>query len=66
MRDCPMPDDPALVRVIHQAIADARGVGLDYVGQTQQGVRAVLRVRPDFTPLSATMLVERVRSELAG
>ena len=57
-----MADDSVLIPIIRQAISDARGQGLDSVGQTQQAVRAVLRVRPDFMPLSATMLVERVRA----
>ncbi len=44
-----MADSPDLIRIITQALADAREKGLDYIGQTEHAVRAVLAARPDMT-----------------
>ena len=37
-----------LHRIVSDAVADARDQGLDYTGQTERAVRAVLAVRPDL------------------
>ena len=39
----------------------ARDKGLDYIGQTEHTVRAVLAVRPDMTASAAMQAVNRLR-----
>ncbi len=53
--------DPDLERVIRQALADAEAAGRDYLTQTEEAVRAVLRVRPDMTASDALTAVNMVR-----
>ncbi len=53
--------DDDLVRIIVQALADAREKGLDDVGQTGHAVRAVLTARPDITASAALRAVNTWR-----
>ena len=53
--------DPDLDTVIRQALADARAAGKDHLTQTEEAVRAVLKVRPDMTASEALSAVELVR-----
>ena len=46
---------------IRNALADARAAGKDHVTQTEEAVRAVLKVRPDMTASEALWAVEMVR-----
>ncbi len=46
---------------IRRALADAWAEGKDYVGQTEEAVRAVLQARPDMTASEVLVLVNRVR-----
>ncbi len=55
------PVDDDLIRIIAQALADAREKGLDYIGQTKHAVRAVLAVRPDMTASDALVQVNKLR-----
>jgi hypothetical protein len=52
--------DPNLETVIRPALEDARAAGKDHVTQTEEAVRAVLKVRPDMTALAALTAVEVV------
>ena len=52
---------PDLENVIHQALADSQAKGKDHLGQTEETVRAVLRVRPDITAPEALAAVNLVR-----
>ena len=52
---------PDLERVTRQALADAEATGRDYLTQTEEAVRAVLRVRPDMTASEALAAVDLVR-----
>jgi len=52
-----------LIRIIRNAIDDARRCGADYLGQQQQAVTAVLLVRPDLTASDAMTLVNRKRHD---
>ncbi len=47
--------------VVRQAFADARAAGKDHLTQTEEAVRAVLKVRPDMTTPEALTAVELVR-----
>ena len=58
MNETPEPD---LHRIITGAVAEARDQGLDYTGQTERAVRAVLAVRPDMTAAEALSVVGRMR-----
>ncbi len=53
--------DPDLETVIRQALEDAFAAGKDYFAQTEEAVRAVLKVRPDMTAPEALTAVEVVR-----
>ena len=53
--------DPDLETVIRQALDDARAAGKDHLTQTEEAVRAVLKVRPDMTASEALTAVEVVR-----
>jgi hypothetical protein len=53
--------DPDLENVIRQALADAKAVGRDHIGQTEEAVRAVLQARPDMTASEALTAVNLVR-----
>ena len=53
--------DPDLETVIRQALDDARAAGKDHLTQTEEAVRAVLKVRPDMTISEASRKVEVVR-----
>ena len=53
--------EPDLHRIVTAAVADARDQGLDYTGQTERAVRAVLAVRPDMTAAKALSVVGRMR-----
>ncbi len=53
--------DPDLETVIRQALEDARAAGKDHLTQTEEAVRAVLKVRPDMTASVALRAVEMVR-----
>ncbi len=53
--------DDDLIRIIAQALADAREKGLDHVGQTGHAVRAVLAARPDMTASDALRAVNTWR-----
>ncbi len=53
--------DPDLERVIRQALTDARVAGRDYLGETEQAVRAVQQARPDMTAPDALAAVNLVR-----
>ncbi len=53
--------DPDLENVIRQALADAEAAGKDYLGQTEEAVRAVLQARPDMTASDALTAVNLVR-----
>lgn len=57
----PTGTDPALIRIIHRSVAEARDAGLDHGGQTRQAAEAVQRVRPDFLADEALTLVQRTR-----
>ncbi len=50
-----------LHRIVTAAVADARDQGVDYAGQTERVVRAVLAVRPDMTAAMALSVVRRMR-----
>ncbi len=52
----PMVEDD-LIRIIAQALADAREKGLDDVDQTGHAVRAVLAARPDMAASDALQAV---------
>ncbi len=53
--------EPDLRRIVTAAVADARDHGLNYTGETERAVRAVLAVRPDMTAAKALSVVRRVR-----
>ncbi len=53
--------DDDLIRIIAQALADAREKGLEDVDQTGHAVRAVLAARPDMTASDALQAVNRWR-----
>ncbi len=53
--------EPDLHRIVNTAVAEARDHGLDYTGQTERAVRAVLAVRPDMTAGGALSVVRRMR-----
>ncbi len=53
--------DDDLIRIIAQALADAREKGLEDVDQTGHAVRAVLAARPDMTASDAMWQVERLQ-----
>ncbi len=57
-----MADDD-LIRIIAQALADAREKGLEDVDQTGHAVRAVLTARPDMTASAALQAVTRWRNQ---
>ncbi len=50
-----------LVRIVTQALAEAREKGLDHIGQTDHAIRAVLAARPDMTASDAMWQVERLQ-----
>jgi hypothetical protein len=50
-----------LEAVIRHALESARAAGKDYLTQTEEAVRAVLKVRPDITASAALTAVEVVR-----
>ncbi len=52
--------DPDLENVIRQALADAQAAGKDYLGQTEEAVRAVQRARPDMTASEGMTAVNMV------
>ena len=54
-------DDDDVARIVAQALADAREKGLDYIGQTEHAVRAVLAVRPDLTAGDALRAINKWR-----
>ncbi len=56
--------DPDLDTVIRHALDDARAAGKDHLTQTEEAVRAVLKVRPDMTVSEASRKVEVVRRRL--
>ena len=56
--------DDDLIRIIAQALADAREKGLDDVDRTGHAVRAVLAARPDMIASAALQAVNRWRREL--
>ncbi len=56
----PMVEDD-LIRIIAQALADAREKGLDDVDQTGHAVRAVMAARPDMTASDALRAVNTWR-----
>ncbi len=49
-----------LKTVIRKALADARAAGRDDLSQTEEAVRAVLKVRPDMTASEALTAVRRI------
>ena len=53
--------DDELIRIIAQALADAREKGLEDVNQTGHAVRAVLAARLDMTASAALQAVNRGR-----
>ena len=53
--------DDDLIRIIAQALANARERGLEVVIQTGHAVRAVLAARPDMTASAALQAVNRWR-----
>jgi hypothetical protein len=53
--------DSDLETVIRQALADARAAGRGYFTQTEDAVRAVIKVRPDMTFSAALPVVDLVR-----
>ncbi len=53
--------DLDLDAVIRQAPADAREAGKDHLTQTEEAVRAVLKVRPDMTASAALTAVNLAR-----
>ena len=63
MNETPDQDtEPDLHRIVAAALADARDQGVDYTGQTERAVRAVLAVRPDMTAAMALSVVRRART----
>ena len=50
-----------LESVIRRALARAKTEGKDYLGQTEEAVRAVLQARLDMTAREALVQVTRVR-----
>ncbi len=55
--------DDDLIRIMAQALADAREKGLEDVDQTGHAVRAVLAVRPDMTTSAALQAATRWRNQ---
>ena len=55
--------DPGFENVIRQALADAEAAGRDYLGQTEEAVRAVLQARPNMTASDALAAVNQVWHE---
>ena len=55
--------DPDLENVIRQALGDALAAGKDYLGQTEEAVRAVQRARGGMTASDALAAVNLVRRE---
>ncbi len=53
--------DNDLIRIIAQALADARDKGLEDVDQTGHAVRAVMAARPDMTASDALRAVNTLR-----
>lgn len=54
--------DPS--RIIARALTEARGRGLDRLGQTRWAAARVLAVRPDLDPAEITRTVERAADQL--
>ena len=52
---------PELENIIHEALAAAQAAGKDYLGQTEEAVRAALQARPDMTAPEALTVVNMVR-----
>ena len=52
--------DDELIRIVAQALADAREKGLVDVDQTGHAVRAVMAARPDMTASDALWQVNRL------
>ena len=50
-----------LETVIREALEDARAAGKDHLTQTEEAVRAVLKVRPDMTAPEALTAVRRIQ-----
>ncbi len=59
----PMNNYQDLANVIRRTVSDARDQGLDYTGQTEHAVRAVMAIRNDMDGANAMHLVTRVRAE---
>ncbi len=55
--------EPYIESVIRRALARAKAEGEDYVGQTEEVVRAVLQARPDMTVSETLVQVNRVRRQ---
>ncbi len=53
--------DDDLIRIIAQALAEARESGLEDVDQTGHAVRVLLAARPDLTASDALRVVNRWR-----
>ena len=51
-----------LVRLVRQAIEEARDAGRDYLGQGEFAVQAVRRVRPDMSAIDAVHAVDEIRT----
>ncbi len=52
---------PNVESVIRRALARAKAEGKDYLGQTDEAVRAVLKARPDMTASEALVQIIRAR-----
>ncbi len=53
--------DDDLIRIIAQALADAREKGLDHIDRTGHAVRVVMAARPDMTASDALRAVNTWR-----
>lgn len=57
-----LPQDPS--RIIARALLEARGRGLDWLGQTRWATARVMAVRPDLSAADVAHSVERAANEL--
>ena len=58
------PQDPS--RIITRALIEARGRGLDRLGQARWAAARVMAVRPDLNALDLAHTIEQAADEISG